>query len=78
LETTSVEAVAGAKDGEVVKFKMKNWGLTGIVGFDNTEDSGPFEVPAVTLETILTGWMFPVSLTIFIFEKFSFHTLGFS
>ena len=84
---TLVEAVAGRKDGEVVKFQMKNWGLTGIVGFDNTEDTGSVEVLAVSLETIFDRLGVPSVIDYFsldiegaelhVMENFPFHRYKF-
>jgi FkbM family methyltransferase len=83
---TLVEAVAGGKDGEVVKF-MENWGLGGIVGFDNTEDTGSVEVLAVSLETIFDKLNVPSVIDYFsldiegaelhVMENFPFHRYKF-
>ena len=84
---TLVEAVAGSKDGEVVKFQLENWGLAGIVGFDNTEDKGSVEVLAVSLETIFDRLGVPSVIDYFsldiegaelhVMENFPFHRYKF-
>ena len=84
---TLVEAVAGGKDGEVVKFRLDKWGLGGIIGFDNTEDTGSVEVLAVSLETIFDRLGVPSVIDYFsldiegaelhVMEKFPFHRYKF-
>jgi hypothetical protein len=84
---TLVTAVAGKKDGEVVKFQFREGGFGGIVGFDNTESSVTAAFHTVSLETIFDSLNVPsvvdyFSLDIegaelYVMEKFPFHRYKF-